>query len=128
MVNADRFETLRVLFVDDDKWLRRSMEYYFRKKLFSFIGLESAEEALERFRDKTFDVVISDYRLPGMDGVEFFGAVQKKWPKVKKILVTAYPDSDILHGARKMGIDDFVAKPFQASDIQNSIQRVMEGA
>lgn len=126
MEKHGRLKALRVLFVDDDPWLRHSMEYYFKKRFSCFVALESGEEALERLKQEAFDVAICDYRLPGMNGVKFLKALEKIQPQAKRILVTAYPFSAVDEEASSIRIDEFIAKPFRAEHLKASLYRVTE--
>ena len=121
MKNDHRLKALKVLFIDDDWLLRSSMEYYFRKKVFSFVVLESAEEAIERLKDERFDVVISDYKLPGMNGLTLFETLGKTHPDMVKILVTGYPDDVLEENAKKIGVNNFIQKPFHAEKIRRAL-------
>lgn len=121
MKNANELSNLKVLFIDDDRLLRRSMEYYFRKKVSFFLALESAEQALERLKDESFDVVICDYILTGMNGLAFFEALGKTHPDIVKVLVTGYPDDDMSEEVKRIGIDHFISKPFDGKKIERAI-------
>ncbi|MBW1959062.1 MAG: response regulator [Deltaproteobacteria bacterium] len=121
MKNDYRLKTLKILFIDDDWLLRSSMEYYFKKKVFSFVVIESAEQAIERLKDERFDVVICDYKLPGMDGLTFFENLYNKHPGMKKILITAYGDKDLEESAHMVGINHFILKPFDSEKIKRAI-------
>jgi DNA-binding NtrC family response regulator len=100
------------------------MEYYFKKKSSTFIALDSAEEALERLKDETFDVVICDYHLPGMNGLTFFEVLEKIHPGRVKILVTAIIDTDLIKEAKKIGIHNIIQKPYNSHDIEIALTRL----
>ncbi|MBW1955382.1 MAG: response regulator [Deltaproteobacteria bacterium] len=123
MKNPNELSRLKVLFIDDDHLLRRSMSYYFKNKVFFFLALENAEQALERMeKDPShFDVVICDQRLPGMDGLTFFERLGVRLPDLKKILVTAHVNGDLEERSRRMGIAHFISKPFDGERIERAI-------
>ena len=112
---------MRVLFIDDDHLIRRSMGYYFRKKVSIFVALESAEQALDRMKEEVFDVVICDYRLPGMDGLCFFENLKESHSRMKKILVTAYSNNRLEKEVKEMGVHAFIQKPFDAKEIEAAL-------
>ncbi len=124
MIHAKKLETLRVLFIDDDHLLRRSMGYYFRKKVSTFLGVETAEQGLQRLKTEMFDVVICDYRLPGMDGLHFFEKLEETHPGLNKILVTAYPKDTMEEEAKKSVVQSFIRKPFDAKEIEKAIVQI----
>ena len=89
----DLFKKLRkmkTLLIDDDKWIRDSMNLFFESEGCHLTVLESAEEGLEIFRNNDYDIIIADYYLPGMDGIEFFRQIQDSHGNAIKILITAY--------------------------------------
>lgn len=126
MIHAAKLKAMRVLFIDDDQLLRRSMGYYFRKKVSHFVALESAEQALCRLKKEIFDVVICDYRLPGIDGVKFFEILGKRAPPMKKMLVTAFSDRRLEEQVKKTGIHAFIRKPFDAMEIEKALARIWD--
>ncbi len=114
----EKLMTLRILFVDDNAFLCQSMTHYFRNKVASFVTALNAEDALGRLKEQVFDVVICDYRLPGMDGLQFFEEMAGKFSAVRKILITAYGDKGLENRAREIGIGAVIPKPFDGKQIE----------
>ena len=71
-------------------------------------------------------MVIADYRLPGMDGLEFLKRIQRIDPDVMKILISAYGSKDVISEAMRMGVLDFIEKPFTTKTIEESLSRVIK--
>lgn len=116
----------RILLVDDDKSIRTSLAYYFRKKTKTFKAVASAEEAEQVLaQDRAWDVVISDYKLPGMDGITFLKRLRANQSQVLVALITAYANMDIVTEALRVGIDDFIQKPLKAAMISDAIERML---
>ena len=114
-----------VLLVDDDESIRTSLTYFFRKKTRAFLALPSAESALDLLKKETdWDAVISDFKLPGMDGIAFLKEVKKHVPKMKTALITAYANVDIVTEALRAGVHDFIQKPFKATMIAEALRRM----
>ena len=114
-----------VLLVDDDESIRTSLTYFFRKKTRSFKSVPSAEAALALFgRETEWDAVISDFKLPGMNGIAFLRIVKKRLPQAKTALITAYANMDVVTDALRAGIHDFIQKPFKAITIADAIKRM----
>lgn len=117
-----RLRKLRTLLVDDDKWIRNSMCLFFESEGCYLLAVETAEEAMDAVSRQTYDIVISDYRLPGMDGLEFFKKIQSH-PQIIKILITAYGSTEVLSMAKKIGVNDLIEKPFTMEIIEETLLR-----
>jgi DNA-binding NtrC family response regulator len=119
-------KNLKVLLVDDDEWIRHSLSLFFEGEGFHIMAIETAEEGMEIVKEQIFDIIISDYRLPGMNGLEFLRWVRRVSPKAKRILVTGYGNEDIITGAREIGIRDCIWKPFSSSAFEDSIKQMVQ--
>jgi CheY-like chemotaxis protein len=127
----DIFHELRkmaVLVVDDDEWVRDSLSLFFESEGCAIVALETAEQGLLALEDRAYDVIIADYRLPGMDGIEFLTQVNQRNPDCKpiKILVTAYGNELALREIRQLGINDFIPKPFSTATLLASLCKQIE--
>jgi YesN/AraC family two-component response regulator len=90
------------------------------------LGLATAEEAIEAIKQIKYDIVISDYKLPGMNGLEFFRQAEKTIPNAMKILITGYGSDQIESAARRCGIDDFIQKPLTTQALEKSLTNLIE--
>lgn len=117
---------MRILLIDDDKWIRDSLSLFFESEGYLFVACETGEEGLETLRNQTYDIVIVDYKLPGMDGLEFLRRIEKSHPGSMKVLLTAYKEDKVIDEANRIGVDDFIEKPFTAKTIEESISRLAE--
>ena len=88
--------------------------------------LETAEEGLNALKKRSYDIFIVDYRLPGIDGLEFFKRVQFSHREAYKIMITAYKDQNMVSQAPKIGIDDFIEKPFSIQTLEKVLSRLLE--
>jgi DNA-binding NtrC family response regulator len=123
---SELLKSKKILLIDDDQYIRNSLAYYFKKKTLSFVTLESAEEALELLKKEPFDVIICDYKLPRMNGLDFFFHLYELQPEALRIFITAYANDEVAIRAGGIGIDDFIEKPFTTKDIEESLQRLLE--
>jgi len=73
---------------------------------------ETAEEGLRALREDKFDIIISDFRLPGMNGLEFLRSAAAAHPDAVNILITAYRDERLFSEANRLGVSEFLEKPF----------------
>jgi YesN/AraC family two-component response regulator len=121
-----RIKNMKIMLIDDDEWIRDSLSLFFEAEGCNLLTFETAEEGMEAFKKQAYDIVISDYKLPGMDGLEFLRRVKEKQPKIFEILITAYANCEILKKAKKIGVKDIIPKPFTSEDVETSLSRIIE--
>jgi len=121
----NKLKHMKLLLIDDDKWIRDSMCLFFESEGCHLTALETAEEGLEELNSLSYDILIVDYRLPGMDGLTFFEQIQAFHPDAKKILITAYGSDEAVSKAKRMGIHEFIQKPFTSKTIETSLRRLI---
>lgn len=83
-------------------------------------------EALKMVMENDYDLVISDLKMPGMDGLELFDEVREMDPDLPLIIITAYGSLETSDEAIKKGVADFITKPFRKDSILFTINRVLE--
>jgi two-component system response regulator HydG len=123
---CDLLKKTKILLIDDDQYIRNSLVFYFKKKTLAFTALETAEEGLELLKQEKYDIVICDYKLPRMDGLEFLFKLYELQPEALRIFITAYANDEVAIRAGGIGIDDFIEKPFTTRDIEESLKRLLE--
>jgi DNA-binding NtrC family response regulator len=119
-------KNLKVLLVDDDEWIRHALSLFFEGEGCHILALETAEDGVEAIKGQEFDVIITDYRLPGMNGLDFLRLIRGISPKAKRILVTAYGNEEVITRAREIGIRDFIRKPFSSTALEASIKGAVQ--
>ena len=102
----------KTLLVDDDELIRDSLRIIFDTKGCLLKTAETAEEGLRILEEEKFDIIISDLRLPGIDGLRFVKFASMIQPKANKLLITAYRDDYIYAEAQRIGVSEFIDKPF----------------
>jgi DNA-binding NtrC family response regulator len=112
MNSFNELKKLKTLLVDDDELIRDSLEIAFTTKGCAMRVAETAEEGLGAIEEEQFDIIISDYRLPGMNGLDFMKRAAVAQPQAVKFLITAYRDEHMFSEAIKMGVTEFIEKPF----------------
>jgi DNA-binding NtrC family response regulator len=119
----------RVLCVDDEPNILRALNrsLYGTVELVTAVGAEEGLRVLEA--DPAFDVVMSDLRMPQMDGIRFLQAVATRWPRTMRILLTGMGDTDSSDEARASGaIHRVLAKPCPADELKAVIAEAMRGS
>ena len=121
-----RLQGMKVLLVEDDQWIRDSLRRFFANENCALMAVETGEDGLEIVRDNACDIIITDYRLPGMDGLAFLKKAQKINPRLKKILLTAYMTESVISEAFRLGVHEFIEKPFTTEDLEEALGRIIE--
>ena len=122
----ERLQGMKVLLVEDDQWIRDSLRRFFANENCALMAVETGEDALEIIKDNDCDIIITDYRLPGMDGLAFLKKAQGINARVKKILLTAYMTEAVISEAFRLGVHEFIEKPFSTEDLEEALTRVLE--
>jgi DNA-binding NtrC family response regulator len=115
-----------LLFVDDEPVLRSLMAQRLAGQGFDIVEAESGEKALELLDQFAFDIVITDLRMPGMDGTQVIEAARERYPAIIAIVITGYGTVKDAVEAIKMGASDFIAKPFQFDELLHVLRKALE--
>ncbi len=116
----------RILIVDDDEALRESLELVLSAEGYEVAGAGHAEAALRQIEASPVDVVLCDLRMPGMDGMELLPQIGQRLPGATVIMMSAYGTADLAIEAMKRGAYDYLAKPFQPSEVLLTIRKAKE--
>jgi CheY-like chemotaxis protein len=119
---------LNVLLVDDDRNLVTTLSYGLSKALGEAISVAvcfSGLEALSLLAAQTFDLVISDFNMPGQSGLELLKRIKQDHREINLVLITAYGTDVLEEGARQLGVG-YIAKPFEPSSLVQLIKGLMQ--
>lgn len=116
----------RILIVDDDAALRESLEMILASEGYQVTTAANGQAALERVDEVPIDVVLCDVRMPGLDGFELLPQIARKLPGVPIVMMSAYGTADLAIEAMKLGAYDYVAKPFQPSEVLLTLRKARE--
>jgi serine/threonine protein kinase len=121
----------KILVVDDEPDMALVMQQRFRRQIqdsiYEFIFASDGEDALEKLRQHPdTDVVVSDLRMPKMDGLTLLSRVGEVHPLVKVIIVSAYSDMSNIRTAMNRGAFDFLVKPFSLPDLQSTLDKTLK--
>ncbi len=115
-----------ILVVDDQESIRLALAKMLTKEGFEVLLAEEGEDALETLRKRKINVILTDLRMPKMDGIQLLRASKLIRPEVEVILITAHGTIEKAVGAMKLGAYDFITKPFKKLVIVNMIKKAIE--
>src|SRR3569832_1963477 len=116
-----------ILCVDDEANILSALRRLFRPKGYQILTASGGAEGLRILEEKSIDLVISDMRMPEMDGAEFLGKVAAKWPWVIRVLLTGHSDiSATVDAINKGKIYRYISKPWEEADLKLTVQGALE--
>jgi DNA-binding NtrC family response regulator len=118
--------TPHLLFVDDEPALRTLMAERLGERGFEVVQADSGEKALELLDQFAFDILITDLRMPGVDGMRVIEAARERYPGIVAIVISGYGTLKDAVDATKRGASDFIAKPFQFDELLQKVQKAIE--
>ncbi|MBI5905069.1 MAG: response regulator [Deltaproteobacteria bacterium] len=121
-----RLAGARIAIIEDDTLLRESLALFLRVRGGHVETYGSAEEAGEAVTQGRFDAVISDYLLPGENGLSFLRKVLKSSESAGTVLITAHAGKDMSKEALAAGIHTFLTKPFSTKELEAALERILE--
>jgi DNA-binding NtrC family response regulator len=116
----------RILVVDDEPVVRESLRDWFTNDGFPVDMAADAHEALQKLQESSWDILLTDVKMPGMDGLELQQKVKQIDPEITVIIMTAYASVDSAMQAIKEGAYDYVTKPLDPEDLEQIIYRASE--
>ena len=116
-------QNLPVLLVEDDRDLREAIIVSLKMAAIDFLAFESAELALPQVRAGEQQLLVTDFRLPGMNGLELMRRAQAVNRQLRVVVMTAYADTELAIEALRAGAHDFLVKPFQPRQLMAVIER-----
>jgi two-component system response regulator PilR (NtrC family) len=119
-------ESPHLLFVDDEPALRELISERLGDHGFRVVPCESGDRALELLDQFAFDVVVTDLRMPGVDGSRVIDAARERYPGIVTIVITGYGTVKDAVDAIKRGASDFIAKPFQFDELMHVLRKALE--
>jgi len=115
-----------LLFVDDERNMRLSLEAIMAEEGYEVRAAESAEEALKYLQHNEVFMVVSDARLGGMSGYELLREIRSRWPSLPVLIITAYATPKLAVETIKAGAIDYLAKPFAPEELLHAVGRCAE--
>src|SRR5665213_1034493 len=118
----------KILLIEDDLSAAAALERVLRDEDYSVQTIARGDAGLAEARDKNFDLVISDFKLPGLNGLEVVRQVHALKPRLPIILMTAHGTTEIAIEATKLGAYDYLLKPFEMEELLDLVAKAVESS
>lgn len=115
-----------VLFVDDEQMLHTLFKRLFKRYDIHLTHCMGALQAVDLLEEHAFDLVITDFMMPDMDGVELLAHIRETYPSTRVIMITAHANVQHAVRAMKTGAIDYIPKPFSTDELMERVQRLLE--
>jgi two-component system response regulator PilR (NtrC family) len=119
-------ESARILVVDDERSMREMLAILLKREGHEVAVAENGRGAIDLLNQRPFDLVVSDARMPDLDGLEVLRHARKVNPSVIAIMVTAYGSPDLIRGVAQLGVNDYVEKPFNTEVLRFRIRKELD--
>ena len=107
----------KILIVDDEASMREFLAILLGREGYLVETAADAESALLRLAEHSFDLILSDVKMPGLDGIALLERVKRFWPDTAVLMITAYTTAEDAVEAMKRGAYDYIAKPFKVEEL-----------
>ena len=114
---------LQVMILDDEPIVGKRLKEALTKSGIDVEVFENATEAVNRIREKNFDIVVTDVRMEEIDGIQVLEHVMKQSGRTKVIMITGYATIEVAREALTKGAFDFIAKPFKPNELRAVINK-----
>jgi CheY-like chemotaxis protein len=124
----NQVETKRILIVDDEANIAMVLAACATRLGRCDVDMAySGQQALTAFQRQAYDLVITDYRMPDMSGLELAKAMRRQAPQVRIVLMTAYDTINLREEAARLPVDEYLEKPISIAKVQEIVGRVLAG-
>ena len=116
---------IRILLADDDAGVRRVIQFKLKQRGFEVTTAENGASALTMLKRQEFDLLLTDMKMPGLNGIELLEQAKGIRPGLEVILITAYADVHQAVRAMKLGAFDYLTKPFEDDQLFVAIEKAL---
>jgi two-component system response regulator PilR (NtrC family) len=116
-------EYVKILVVEDEAMMRNLLLKILESEGYSVALASSAHEALEKLQQEKYDLMLSDVKMPGLNGFELLEKVKSTWDDMAVIVMTGYGDAYTVKEALMKGADEYLSKPFKSHEVSLIVER-----
>ena len=117
---------LSIMIIDDENIVGKRLQPALEKRGDTVETFIDSREALKRFDEQNFDIVVTDIRMDNIDGIEVLEHITSRNKRTKVIMITGYATVEVAREALAKGAFDFIAKPFKPNDLRSIIERAAQ--
>lgn len=117
---------IEICVVDDEQIVCDRLQPMFEKNGFPVESFTDSQSAMERLGEKKFDILITDLKMAGPDGLELLSCARERFPDIRVIIITGFATVDTAREAMKGGAVDFIAKPFRLSHLRDLVLKIAQ--
>ena len=115
-----------VLLMEDEMNVAKGLEMVMREEGYEVDLADTGQDALDKLRAREFDLLVADLRLPDMDGMDIIQQVRDRRPKTNVVIITGYPSVSSAVQAVKMGVSDYLRKPFTEDEFRAAVKDALK--
>ncbi len=116
-------EKTTILILDDEPIVCKRLKPYLEKCGYEVETFTDSSNAMKRVEEKDFDIVITDLKMEGIDGMTFLTRVKERSPSTQVIVITGFATMETAKQSYQKGVFDFIAKPFKLSEIHEVVKK-----
>src|SRR3954469_7575024 len=125
-VETKAASSARILVVDDERSMREMLAILLKREGHEVAVAENGRGAIDLLNQRPFDLIVSDARMPDVDGLEVLRHARSVNPSIIAIMVTAYGSPDLIRGVAQLGVNDYVEKPFNTEVLRFRIRKELD--
>jgi two-component system, NtrC family, response regulator PilR len=125
-VEPRQTESARILVVDDERSMREMLTILLKREGHEVAVAENGRSAIDLLNQRPFDLIVSDARMPDLDGLEVLRHARSINPSIIAIMVTAFGSPDLIRGVAQLGVNDYVEKPFNTEVLRFRIRKELD--
>ncbi len=119
-------EPPKILIIDDDDNIRKVLVAILEDEGYNVESVGTAKEAIERTKERFYNIALIDIRLPDMEGIELLTKIRDTTPKIRKVILTGYPTLQNAVDAVNKGANAYILKPFDVGKVLKTIKEQLE--